>query len=114
MADDVAIRAEGLSKRFGDFVVVENLDLTVRRGQIYGFLGPNGSGKTTTMRMLAGLLEPDAGRGECLGFDIRTEREQLRRRIRYMTQHFSLYADHPLLHNQAILARAYDREGVWV
>jgi ABC-2 type transport system ATP-binding protein len=107
MADDVVIRAEGLSKRFGDFVVVQDLDLTVRRGQIYGFLGPNGSGKTTTMRMLVGLLEPDGGYGECLGFDIRKQRGRLRRLIGYMTQHFSLYSDLSVFENLAFVARVY-------
>ncbi|MBO6949527.1 MAG: ABC transporter ATP-binding protein [Rhodospirillales bacterium] len=105
---DIAIRAEGLSKRFGDFVVVEDLNLTVKRGEIYGFLGPNGSGKTTTMRMLVGLLEPDHGRGECLGLDIRTERDALRRRIGYMTQHFSLYGDLTVEENLEFVARIYN------
>jgi len=103
----IAIRVEGLSKRFGDFVVVENLSLTVRKGRIHGFLGPNGSGKTTTMRMLVGLLEPDSGHGECLGLNIRTQREALRRRIGYMTQHFSLYTDLSVQENLDFVARVY-------
>jgi ABC-2 type transport system ATP-binding protein len=105
---DIAIRAQGLSKRFGDFVVVENLNLTVRRDEIYGFLGPNGSGKTTTMRMLAGLLEPDHGSGQCLGLDIRLQRDALRRRIGYMTQHFSLYGDLTVAENLEFVARIYN------
>jgi ABC-2 type transport system ATP-binding protein len=91
--DDIAINVEGLSKSFGDKVVVRNLSLQVRRGQIYGFLGPNGSGKTTTLRMICGLLTPDGGRGTCLGYDILTEREKIKRLVGYMTQRFSLYQD---------------------
>jgi ABC-2 type transport system ATP-binding protein len=106
--DDIAIKVEGLGKRFGDFTVVEDLDLTVKRGSIYGFLGPNGSGKTTTMRMLVGLLEPDTGSGECLGYDIRADRETLRTRIGYMTQHFSLYTDLTVIENLQFVARVYN------
>jgi len=107
VAGDIVIQVEGLTKRFGDFVVVQDLDLTVRKGQIYGFLGPNGSGKTTTMRMLVGLMEPDSGRGECLGLDIRKDRERIRRRVGYMTQHFSLYGDLTVFENLAFVARVY-------
>src|SRR5262249_10540536 len=74
----IAIEVEGLTKSFGGRTVVRNLSMRVKRGSIYGFLGPNGSGKTTTIRMLCGLLTPDAGRGTCLGYDIRTEAEKIR------------------------------------
>jgi len=75
-ASDIAIEVEGLTKSFGNNIVVRDLSMRVKRGTIYGFLGPNGSGKTTTIRMLCGLLTPDAGRGTCLGYDIRTESEK--------------------------------------
>jgi len=79
----------------------------VRRGTIYGFLGPNGSGKTTTIRMLCGLLTPDRGEGTCLGFDIRTESEKIKRRVGYMTQRFSLYQDLSVRQNLEFVARLY-------
>jgi ABC-2 type transport system ATP-binding protein len=81
--------------------------MQVHRGTIYGFLGPNGSGKTTTIRMLCGLLTPDGGEGTCLGFDIRTEREKIKRRIGYMTQRFSLYDDLSVRENLEFVARLY-------
>ncbi len=84
-AADVAIDVEGLTKSFDGRQVVRNLTMRVKRGLIYGFLGPNGSGKTTTIRMLCGLLTPDAGRGTCLGFDIRTETDKIKRKVGYMT-----------------------------
>ncbi|MGE3064867.1 MAG: ABC transporter ATP-binding protein [Hyphomicrobiaceae bacterium] len=107
-----AIEVEGLTKSFGDKVVVRDLSLRVRRGQIYGFLGPNGSGKTTTLRLICGLLTPDAGRGTCLGYDILTEREKLKRRIGYMTQRFSLYQDLSIRENLEFVARVYQLEHV--
>ncbi len=88
---DIAIEVEGLSKSFNGRTVVRNLSMLVKRGTIYGFLGPNGSGKTTTIRMLCGLLTPEAGRGTCLGYDIRTETAKIKRYVGYMTQRFSLY-----------------------
>ncbi len=88
-----AIRASGLTRRFGDLVAVDHVDLTVPRARVYGFLGPNGSGKTTTIRMLCGLLAPTAGEIEVLGLHIPREAEALRRRIGYMTQRFSLFGD---------------------
>ena len=87
--------------------VVRNLSLQVRRGQIYGFLGPNGSGKTTTLRMICGLLTPDGGRGTCLGYDILTEREKIKRLVGYMTQRFSLYQDLSIKENLEFVARVY-------
>ncbi|WP_127088657.1 ABC transporter ATP-binding protein [Aquabacter cavernae] len=104
---DIAIEVEGLRKQFGTHVVVDDLTMRVRRRQIYGFLGPNGSGKTTTIRMLCGLLTPDAGRGTCLGYDIRTEARRIRAKVGYMTQKFSLYADLSVRENLEFVARLY-------
>jgi ABC-2 type transport system ATP-binding protein len=104
---DIAIDVEHLRKSFGDKVVVNDLSLTVRRGQIYGFLGPNGSGKTTTLRMICGLLTPDGGRGTCLGYDILTQRDELKRHVGYMTQRFSLYEDLSIQENLEFVARVY-------
>jgi ABC-2 type transport system ATP-binding protein len=105
---DIAIEAEGLTKRFGNRTVVRNLSMKVKRGSIYGFLGPNGSGKTTTIRMLCGLLTPDEGRGTCLGYDVRQDAEKIKRLVGYMTQHFSLYADLSVRENLEFIARIYD------
>jgi ABC-2 type transport system ATP-binding protein len=105
--DDIAIVVEGLSKSFDGKQVVRNLSLRVRRGQIYGFLGPNGSGKTTTLRMICGLLTPDGGHGTCLGYDILTEREKIKRLVGYMTQRFSLYQDLSIQENLEFVARVY-------
>jgi ABC-2 type transport system ATP-binding protein len=104
---DIVIDVKGLTKRFGGRPVVRDLSMQVHRGTIYGFLGPNGSGKTTTIRMLCGLLTPDGGEGTCLGFDIRTEREKIKRRIGYMTQRFSLYDDLSVRENLEFVARLY-------
>jgi len=90
---DIAIDVEGLTKSFGGRAVVQDLSMQVKRGSIYGFLGPNGSGKTTTIRMLCGLLTPDSGEGTCLGYDIRRDADKIKRRVGYMTQRFSLYQD---------------------
>ena len=105
--DPIAIEVEGLSKSFGGRRVVDDLTMRVRRGQIYGFLGPNGSGKTTTIRMLCGLLTPDAGRGTCLGYDILTQAREIRSQVGYMTQRFSLYADLSVRENLEFVARLY-------
>src|SRR3974390_2252146 len=104
---DIAIEVEGLTKSFDGRVVVRSLTMQVRRGLIYGFLGPNGSGKTTPIRMLCGLLTPDSGRGTCLGFDILTESEKIKRRVGYMTQRFSLYEDLSVRENLEFIARIY-------
>ena len=106
-ARDVVIDVHGLTKSFGGRVVVRDLSMQVRRGTIFGFLGPNGSGKTTTIRMLCGLLTPDQGRGTCLGFDIRTEAAKIKTRVGYMTQHFSLYQDLSVRENLEFVARIY-------
>jgi ABC-2 type transport system ATP-binding protein len=103
----IAIEVEGLTKSFGGKVVVRNLSMRVKRGQIYGFLGPNGSGKTTTLRMLCGLLTPDSGRGTALGYDIRAQSEEIKRHVGYMTQRFSLYQDLSILENLEFVARVY-------
>jgi ABC-2 type transport system ATP-binding protein len=103
----VAVEVEGLTKSFGGRVVVRELTMRVQKGQIYGFLGPNGSGKTTTLRMLCGLLTPDSGRGTALGYDIRTQNEEIKRHVGYMTQRFSLYQDLSILENLEFVARVY-------
>jgi ABC-2 type transport system ATP-binding protein len=104
---DVVIDVHGLTKTFDGRAVVRDVSMKVRRGTIYGFLGPNGSGKTTTIRMLCGLLTPDKGTGTCLGYDIRTETEEIKRQIGYMTQRFSLYQDLSVKENLEFVARIY-------
>jgi ABC-2 type transport system ATP-binding protein len=106
-APEIAIDVHGLTKRFDGRAVVKNVSMTVPRGSIYGFLGPNGSGKTTTIRMLCGLLTPDEGEGTCLGFNIRTESDAIKRRVGYMTQRFSLYQDLSVRENLEFVARLY-------
>jgi len=106
-AGDIAIDVRGLTKSFGGRTVVRDLSLQVRRGEIFGFLGPNGSGKTTTIRMLCGLLTPDSGEGNCLGFNIRRDSELIKRRVGYMTQRFSLYQDLSVRENLEFVARLY-------
>jgi ABC-2 type transport system ATP-binding protein len=101
------IDVSGLTKSFGGRRVVDNVAIRVPRGQICGFLGPNGSGKTTTIRMLCGLLTPDAGRGTCLGFDIVRDSAEIKRRVGYMTQGFSLYEDLSIRENLDFIARVY-------
>ena len=107
---EIVIDVAGLTKAFGDRVVVRDLTMTVRKGLIYGFLGPNGSGKTTTIRMLCGLLTPDTGEGTCLGYDIRTQSAAIKRHVGYMTQKFSLYADLSIRENLEFVARVYNLE----
>ena len=106
-ASDIAIEVKGLTKSFGGREVVHDLSMQVKRGTIYGFLGPNGSGKTTTIRMLCGLLTPDSGSGTCLGFDILREADKIKRRVGYMTQRFSLYQDLSVRENLEFVARLY-------
>ena len=107
VASDIAIDVRGLSKSFDGREVVHDLSMQVKRGSIYGFLGPNGSGKTTTIRMLCGLLTPDSGEGECLGYDIRRDADKIKRRVGYMTQRFSLYQDLSVRENLEFVARLY-------
>jgi ABC-2 type transport system ATP-binding protein len=102
-----AIDVRGLNKHFGDKHVVKDLTLTVRQGEIYGFLGPNGSGKTTSIRMLCGLLTPDNGSGTCLGFDVIRETYAIKREVGYMTQRFSLWEDLTIRENLDFVARMY-------
>ncbi|WP_445489071.1 ABC transporter ATP-binding protein [Rhodopseudomonas sp. RCAM05734] len=104
---DIAIEVKGLTKSFNGREVVHDLSMQVKRGTIYGFLGPNGSGKTTTIRMLCGLLTPDSGEGTCLGFDIRRDTDKIKRRVGYMTQRFSLYQDLSVRENLEFVARLY-------
>ncbi len=106
-AADIAIDVHGLSKSFGGREVVHDLSMQVKRGTIYGFLGPNGSGKTTTIRMLCGLLTPDRGEGRCLGYDIRRDADRIKRQVGYMTQRFSLYQDLSVRENLEFVARLY-------
>ena len=108
MDGETAIRATGLSKRFGQVVAVDQLDLTVRRREVYGFLGPNGSGKSTTIRMLCGLLNPTSGDIDVLGHSIPRDAEALKLHIGYMTQRFSLYEDLTVDENLSFLASVHD------
>ncbi|HEX8739386.1 MAG TPA: ABC transporter ATP-binding protein [Casimicrobiaceae bacterium] len=101
------IDVHGLTKRYGERTVVDHLDLAVERGRIVGFLGPNGSGKTTTIRMLCGLLTPDDGEGTCLGYDLRRDAAAIKREVGYMTQRFSLYEDLTIEENLDFVARVY-------
>ncbi|SPP94486.1 MULTISPECIES: ABC transporter ATP-binding protein [Bradyrhizobium] len=103
----IAIDVKGLTKSFGGREVVHDLSMQVKRGSIYGFLGPNGSGKTTTIRIICGLLTPDSGEGTCLGYDIRRDAEKIKRQVGYMTQRFSLYQDLSVRENLEFVARLY-------
>ncbi|HWE78982.1 MAG TPA: ABC transporter ATP-binding protein [Pseudolabrys sp.] len=107
MSSDIVIDVHGLTKTFDGRAVVRDLSMQVKRGTIYGFLGPNGSGKTTTIRMLCGLLTPDEGTGTCLGYDIRTESDKIKPRVGYMTQRFSLYEDLTVRENLEFIGRIY-------
>lgn len=101
------IEVTGLTKIFDNKTVVDSVDLMVKKGEVFGFLGPNGSGKTTTIRMLCGLLTPDAGQGICLGYDILTQSRQIRQQVGYMTQKFSFYTDLSIEENLNFTARVY-------
>jgi ABC-2 type transport system ATP-binding protein len=103
----IAIDVRVLTKSFEGREVVHELSMQVKRGSIYGFLGPNGSGKTTTIRMLCGLLTPDRGEGTCLGYDIRRDADKIKRQVGYMTQRFSLYQDLSVRENLEFVARLY-------
>jgi ABC-2 type transport system ATP-binding protein len=108
MNDDLAIDVRGLTKRYGGRAVVDDVALQVHAGRICGFLGPNGSGKTTTIRMLCGLLTPDAGEGTCLGLDLKTHANAIRRQVGYMTQRFGLYEDLSIRENLDFVGRLYE------
>jgi ABC-2 type transport system ATP-binding protein len=103
-----SIEVKGLNKSFGRKHVVNDVSMRVQRGEIFGFLGPNGSGKTTTIRMMCGLLTPDSGSGTCLGFDIRRQQAQIKRRVGYMTQRFSFWEDLSIRENLDFIARMYE------
>jgi ABC-2 type transport system ATP-binding protein len=105
---EYAIDVRDLNKHFGDKHVVKNVSMRVRKGEIFGFLGPNGSGKTTTIRMMCGLLKPDSGSGTCLGYDIRKESGTIKRNVGYMTQRFSFWDDLSITENLDFVARMYD------
>ncbi|MBX3745605.1 MAG: ABC transporter ATP-binding protein [Verrucomicrobiae bacterium] len=107
MSSQPIIDVRDVTKRFAGRTVVDGVALEVRRGEIFGFLGPNGSGKTTFLRMLCGLLTPDAGSGSCLGFDFRTQAAEIKCRVGYMTQRFSFYEDLTLEENLDFIARIY-------
>ncbi len=106
------IEVKGLTKRFGTRTVVDNVDLTVATGEIVGFLGPNGSGKTTTIRLICGLLTPDAGEGTVLGLDVRRDSAAIKRQVGYMTQKFSFYEDLTIEENLSFVARLYELKPV--
>ena len=105
---DLAIDVRGLTKRFGKLTVVNKVDIKMPRGQVWGFLGPNGSGKTTTIRMLCGLLKPDAGEGTCLGFDILRNSREIKHQVGYMTQKFSYWEDLSIRENLEFVANLYE------
>ena len=109
----LAIDVQGLSKRFGTLQAVDNVSLQIKQGQITGFLGPNGSGKTTSLRMLCGLLTPDSGQGQVLGYEFPREAELIKRQTGYMTQKFSLYEDLTIEENLAFIARVYSLDRVF-
>ena len=105
---ELAIDVHGLTKRFGRKLAVDHIDIAVPEGQVWGFLGPNGSGKTTTIRMLCGLLHPDGGEGTCLGYDVRHETDSIKRQVGYMTQRFSFWEDLSIRENLEFVARVYE------
>ncbi|MCD6290571.1 MAG: ABC transporter ATP-binding protein, partial [Anaerolineae bacterium] len=111
MTQNHAITTEELTKRFGSFTAVDHISFSVREGEIFGFLGPNGSGKTTTIRMLLGLLRPTSGRATVLGFDATRQTAEVRRRAGYMSQRFSLYNDLTVVENLNFYGRTYGVRG---
>ncbi|MDP1891762.1 MAG: ABC transporter ATP-binding protein [Gemmatimonadaceae bacterium] len=106
-----AVEVNGLTRTFGDFVAVDHVTFRVAEGEIFGFLGPNGAGKTTTIKMLTGLLAPSAGDGRVAGLDVRTDSEEIKQRIGYMSQLFSLYGDLTVEENIAFFAGLYEVQG---
>ena len=112
MSAPLAIDVRGMTKRFGKRTVVDDVDLARRDREIVGFLGPNGSGKTTTIRMICGLLRPDAGEGTVLGLDVRTQSAEIKRQVGYMTQRFSFYEDLTIAENLTFVARLYELDPV--
>lgn len=110
-ANEIAVQTRGLRKTFGSVVAVEGLDLEIRRGEVFGVLGPNGSGKTTTIRMLCGLLTPSAGDATVVGYDLRTQQSEIRQVIGYMSQRFGLYDDLTVRENVRFYAAVYGLRG---
>ena len=108
MSEPLIIDVHDLRKSFGERVVVDQFSLSVKKGEVFGFLGPNGSGKTTTIRMLCGLLTPDSGYGTCMGYDILSESTQIKKQVGYMTQKYSFYTDLSVEENLNFVARVYD------
>ncbi len=109
---EYSVRAEALTRRFGDFVAVDHVSFEIRPGEIWGFLGPNGAGKSTTIRMLCGILDPTEGNAEVLGFDVRRQPEEIKARIGYMSQRFSLYPDLTVRENLAFYGGVYGLAGL--
>ncbi len=107
MSDNIVIKTEGLTKRFGDFTATDHITFEVRRGEIFGFLGANGAGKTTAMRMLCGLSKPSEGKAWVAGYDVDTDHEQVKRHIGYMSQKFSLYDDLTVEENLTLFGGIY-------
>jgi len=107
MTGELAIDVRGITKSFAGKIVVNGLDMQVQRGEIFGFLGPNGSGKTTFLRILCGLLHADSGSGTCLGFDVLSQSAEIKRQVGYMTQKFSLYEDLTIEENLRFVADIY-------
>jgi ABC-2 type transport system ATP-binding protein len=109
--NDYAVEVIELTKKFGDFIAVDAVTFRIRQGEIFGFLGPNGAGKTTTIRMLLGLLRPTTGRASVLGYDVESQAEEIRKRIGYMSQRFSLYEDLTVGENLDFYGRTYGVRG---
>lgn len=107
MTDEIVIKAEGLTKRFGNFTAIDHITFEVRKGEIFGFLGANGAGKTTAMRMLCGLSQPSDGKAMVAGYDVATQYEQVKRHIGYMSQKFALYDDLTVEENLVLFGGIY-------
>jgi ABC-2 type transport system ATP-binding protein len=112
MTDELVINVSDLTKSFQQRVVVNKLNLQVKKGEVFGFLGPNGSGKTTTIRMLCGLLTPDSGQGTCLGYNILTESKQIKQHVGYMTQKYSFYTELSVEENLKFIAQIYGMDNI--